>query len=115
MWPRVVELMLACWLGVSPFTFRHNPQQRELWLNDLACALAIVTLSLLSFWRPCRAAHFGLCGVAIWLIRFGYAMAPIPALPALQNDILVGMLLLMFAIIPNEANVPPRSWSDLGS
>jgi len=114
MWPRVVEVMLGCWLGMSPFIFRHNPHQTELRLNDLACALAIVTLSLLSFWQPCRAAHFGLCGVAIWLIGFGYARAPLPAPPALQNDILVGMLLLMFAIIPNEAN-PPRSWSDLGS
>jgi hypothetical protein len=114
MWPRVVEVMLGCWLGVSPFVFRHNSYQRELWFNDLSCALA-VTLSLLSFWRPSRAAHFGVCGVAIWLIGFGYAWAPVPAPAALQNDILVGMVLLMFAIIPNEANVPPRSWSDSSS
>jgi len=115
MWPRVVEVMLGCWLGMSPFIFRHNSYQRELWWNDLGCAFAVVTLSLLSFWRCCRAAHFGLCAVAIWLVAFGYAEAPVPAPPALQNDILVGMLLLMFAIIPNEANLPPRSWSDLRS
>jgi hypothetical protein len=39
-------------------------------------------------------------------------MAPYPTPPALQNDLLVGVLLLMFAILPSEASLPPRSWRD---
>jgi hypothetical protein len=28
----------------------------------------------------------------------------------MQNDIVVGLLLLMFAIVPNHATRPPRDW-----
>lgn len=44
------------------------------------------------------------------VLRSGRLDSPHPTPPALQNDIIVGWLLLMFAIIPNEANIPPRSW-----
>lgn len=30
MWARVVEVMLGCWLAVSPFVFRHSADER--WL-----------------------------------------------------------------------------------
>jgi hypothetical protein len=110
MWARVVEVMLGCWLAVSPFVFRHAGEERALWTNDLLCASIVVALALLSFWRPSRHAHLLTCAVALWLIGFGYLMSPHPTPPALQNDILVGWLLLMFAIIPNEASLPPRSW-----
>ena len=110
MWPRVVEVMLGCWLALSPFIFRHAAGQRGLWFNDMFCGAAVMAIALLSCWPPCRRAHLAIMGVSLWLVGFGYFGAPHPAPPALQNDILVGMLLLMFAIIPSEANLPPHSW-----
>lgn len=115
MWSRVVEVMLGFWLAASPFIFRHAPDARALWVNDLLCGFAVVTLGLLSFWQPLRQAHVATCGVALWLIGFGCLVSPYPAPPALQNNILVGALLLMFAIIPNESSVPPKAWRDLYS
>lgn len=113
MWARVVEVMLGCWLVVSPFIFHHTLEQPALWINDLSCGFAVIALALFSFWHPARQVHLVLCGVALWLIGFGFLASPPPAPPALQNHILVGLLLLMFAIIPNGASLPPRPWRDL--
>src|SRR5207247_2056429 len=52
MWARVVEVMLGCWLAVSPFVFRHPAEERAWWANDLICALLVVALALLSVWPP---------------------------------------------------------------
>jgi hypothetical protein len=109
MWARVIEVMLGLWLVVSPFIFQHSAESRNLWVNDLTCGFATVTLALFSFWRPLRYAHLAIGGIAVWLIGFGF-LAGHPAPPASQNQILVGLLLAMFAIIPNEANLPPEPW-----
>jgi hypothetical protein len=113
MWARIIEVMLGCWLAVSPFIFRHAADEKVLWLNDLFSALAVIMLALISFWPPLRYAHVAIVVVALWLIGFGFWASGYPAPPALQNDILVGLLLLMFAIIPNEANLPPPAWRRL--
>lgn len=113
MWARVIEIMLGCWLAVSPFVFRHAADEKVLWLNDLFSALAVIILALISFWPPLRYAHVAIVLVALWLIGVGFWASSAPAPPALQNDILVGLLLLMFAIIPNQANLPPPAWRKL--
>jgi hypothetical protein len=112
MWARVIEVMLGCWLALSPFIFRHGPEDRVFWLNDLFSALVVIVVALVSFWGPLRFAHVANLAVALWLIAFGF-WAPYPTQPALQNDIVIGLLLLMFAIIPNHANKPPHPWREL--
>ena len=110
MWPRVVEVMLGCWLAVSPFIFRHAAENRILWFTDLLSATAVIVFALLSFWFPLRFAHVANLVIGLWLIAFGFWGSAYPTPPALQNHIVVGSLLLMFAIIPNEAAKPPVSW-----
>ena len=110
MWARVIEVMLGCWVAMSPFIFRHAADETVLWFNDLFSALAVIVLALVSFSPFLQYAHLAIVVVALWLIGFGFWASGYPAPPALQNDILVGLLLLMFAIIPNEANLPPRAW-----
>lgn len=112
MWARTIEVMLGCWLAVSPFIFRHTAEDRILWFNDLFSAMAVIVLALVSFWPPLRFAHVANLVIALWLIAFGFWAFPYPTPPALQNDIVMGLLLLMFAIIPNEATRPPRPWRD---
>ena len=104
--------MLGCWLAVSPFIFRHGAEDRVLWFNDLFSAMIVIVFALVSFWPPLRFAHLANLVVALWLIAFGFWVSSYPPPLALQNDIVVGLLLLMFAIIPNEATQPPRPWRD---
>jgi hypothetical protein len=112
MWARVVEMLLAGWLLLSPFVFRHAPETSALWWNDLCCGLAVLALALLSMWKRSSLLHLATGLVGLWLIAFGILASPHPAPPALQNDVAVGFLLLMFATIPNEASRPPRGWRD---
>lgn len=111
MWARVIEVMLGCWLAASPFIFRHSPEDRSLWFNDLFSAMVVIVLALVSLWPPLRFAHLAILAVAVWLIAFGFWASPYPTPPALQNNVVVGLLLLMFAIVPNT-NRPPRPWRD---
>jgi hypothetical protein len=110
MWARVIETMLGLWLVLSPFIFGHYPANRPLWQNDFACGVAIVLLALGSFWPALRHLHLLNLLVAGWLVGFGYVYGGYPAPPGAQNDIFLGLTLLLLAIIPNEANKPPRSW-----
>lgn len=112
MWARVVEVMFGCWLAVSPFIFGHPDDVPALWWNDFLCATAIIALALLSYYRPLQYAHLALIAVGLWLVGFGYVNSTPPAAPAYQNEIFVGLFLLMFAIIPNEASQPPAAWRE---
>jgi hypothetical protein len=110
MWGRIVEIILGLWLVVSPFIFGHYPDNRPLWMNDLICGAAIFLLAAVSFCRVLRYAHVGILAVGIWLIGFGYFHGGYPASPGYQNNILLGLTVLLLAIIPNHASQPPPSW-----
>ncbi|MEX0820138.1 MAG: SPW repeat protein [Pirellulaceae bacterium] len=111
MWSRVVEIMLGCWLAVSPFIFGHAADAPMLWWMDWICALAVISFGMLSYWQPLRHIHVATALVALVMIGYGRFASPgDDVTPALQNHILVGLLLLMFAIVPNHASRPPRWW-----
>jgi peptidoglycan/LPS O-acetylase OafA/YrhL len=110
MWPRVVEIMLGVWLAISPFVFRHRAEDIGYWAVDFGMALAIWLFSSLSFWERTRFAHVGILLVAAFLLAYGFLATGHPTPPALQNHVVIGFLLLMFGIIPNHAEEPPRAW-----
>ena len=115
MWPRVVEIMLGCWLLVTPFVFRETPAIVEYSASAVASGAVVVVASLLSFWKPARLAHLVTLAAALWLSVHGYFSAPRPGPPAAQNELVVGLTLLLFAILPNEINAAPRPWRDAAS
>ncbi|HUG89597.1 MAG TPA: SPW repeat protein [Planctomycetaceae bacterium] len=112
MWPRVVEIMFGCWLGMSPFIFGFSPEQVLWWVNCLAGAVAVMAFALVSVWPPLRHAHLLNCAVAAWLIGHAYLTRSDPVPPALQNQVLVGWLLIMFGVLPNHAHRPPKGWDE---
>jgi hypothetical protein len=109
MWSRDVEIMLGCWLLVSPFIFGHPAGEILWWITDFSAGLAVIVLGLLSYWRKTRHAHLGTFLVGGMLIAVAYAAAGRHEAPAVQNQAVLGLLLLMFALIPNEASQPPLS------
>jgi hypothetical protein len=110
MWPRVIEGMLGAWLLLTPFIFRMTDRIDEYVLNGLACGAAIAVASLLSFWRPARHARFLTLALSLWLVLHGYFSANRPGPPAAQNELVIGLTLLLLAIMPNEVNDVPDPW-----
>ena len=110
MWPRNIELMLGIWLWISPFVFAYAPEVRDPWVNAYLSGFLVVLFSCLAYWEPARYARFGTLLVGLWLTGNAYLGAPYPAPGALQNEFLTGILLAMFAIIPDDCAAPPRPW-----
>lgn len=106
MWPRVVEVLLGCWLLISPFVFRGTPSAGDYAVSQVASGTVIVIASLLCFWRRARGARFVTLLAALWLALHGYFASVRPGPPSAQNEITVGLLLLLFAILPNDVNEP---------
>ncbi len=111
MWGRVVEIMTAVWLALSPWVFHASDNQSLVWA-DLGVGLLIAVLAGLSYWRPTRHAHLLILAVAIGLIAWG-RLAGTPPPFEHQNHIVVGLFLLMIALIPNDASNPPTTWRKL--
>ena len=110
MWARVAELMLGCWLVLSPLIFRGTEAVAAFALRDIAVGTAVMTCSLLSFWPRTAWAHFITATLAVGLGAIAWAGWERPGPPAAQNEITLALLLLLLAIIPNETSLPPRPW-----
>ena len=110
MWARTAELMLGVWLILSPLIFRGTPSAEQFFWIDIAAGSAVVVLSLLSFWHRTDWAHLVTALVAVGFGLFAYLGWERPGPPAAQNVITVAYILLLLAIVPNEANQPPRPW-----
>lgn len=110
MWPRVIEGMLGAWLLVSPFVFRNTEASTDYTLSVVASGTIVTIASLLSFWRPARYARFLTLTVSVWLTMHGYFSAVRPGPPAAQNELVVGLILVLFAIMPNDTNDVPEPW-----
>ena len=112
MWPRVVEVMLACWLAVSPFVFRYPDDRPLMWSHDYVAAVLLATFALLSFIRQTRQAHLLELLLAAWLIGYGWATASGVHDAPRQNWVVLGLLILMLAIIPSDCVKPPLAWQE---
>jgi hypothetical protein len=110
MWARVIEFAIGCWLAMSPFIFGHGADEVLLWTVDLTAATIVMSLALASYWHPLRHAHLATIAVGLALVVVGRFLNPTPVPPAGQNQIVVGLLLLMFALVPNHASMPPNHW-----
>lgn len=110
MWPRVVELMLACWLLMTPLVFRGTPALGEYAPSTVVSGAIIAVTALLSLAPSLRSARFATLAVAVWLAAHGYFFALRPGPPAAQNELVVGLILMLFGVLPNHINQPPLPW-----
>jgi hypothetical protein len=105
MWGRYAELLLGSWLIASPFVL--SPERQ---LMELLCGSSFIVLASLSFVQRFRTAHRVSIVIALLFASAAYFGASYPPSAAQQNDIIAGLLVLMFAIVPSEASLPPRTW-----
>ena len=110
MWPRVVEVMLGCWMLLVPFVFRASAGVEAYTTSAWISAVVIIVASTISFWHPARHFRLVTLAAAVWLALHGYFAAPRPGPPAAQNELTVGLLVILFALLPNEINRPPVPW-----
>ena len=110
MWPRVIEGMLGAWLLLTPFVFRGTEALGDFVVSSMVTGLVIGIASLFSFWEPTRHARFLTLAASLWLSLHGYFGAERPGPPAAQNELVLGLTLLLFALMPNEVNEVPRPW-----
>ena len=110
MWSRVVEIMLGCWLIISPFIFGHPTDRVDWWVMDMACGTLVLTFGMLSYWQRTPYAHLLTAAVACAMIVFALTHMGEEVPAAAQNQAVLGLLLAMFAVIPNWSSRPPNSW-----
>lgn len=109
MWPRVVEVMLGVWLVITPLVFRGTEDVERYALNAVVSGSVIITASLMAFWRRTGWMRLVTLAASCWLAGHGYLSAVRPGPPAAQNEIMIGLILLLFAMLPNHVNREPST------
>jgi uncharacterized membrane protein YdcZ (DUF606 family) len=109
MWPRA----LGVWLLASPWVLRHPAQPATIWPIDLGAGAAVVVLSVLSFVPSTGAAHLATAALGAGLALAGYFGFAGASAAALENYLVVGLLLLLVGVVPNRVNEPPPAWNNL--
>jgi len=112
MWGRVVELMVAVWISLSPFIFRVTDDATIMWVDQLT-ALTICIVAGMSFWEPLQHTHVVTFPLSAGLMVWG-RFAEMPPPPIHQNHIVVGFFLMLMVFVPNDASYPPLDWQDKG-
>lgn len=112
MWARHIEVMLACWLAVTPFVFEGDSASVSTRVVSWTSAAAVMTFSLVSYWPPARRAYLLTALTGLVIGGWAYFAASDPASPVHQNFVVTGLLLMMMGILPCYNNRPPAAWID---
>jgi hypothetical protein len=104
MWPRVLELFIACWLIISHFLLCYDGKV------DFVAAALIGIIGCVSF----RFRMFHLFQIVpISILLYTSYIYPTWQLPfSLQNFILTALTLLFVCILPSDIHLPPKEWRD---
>lgn len=110
MWARTMEFAFGCWLAMSPFIFLHGEAYSWIWYHDFLVGAFICVVALLSCIEKLKRLHLLHILTGGWLVLSGYVLATHKIPPEFQNHVVLGWLLIMFAIIPTDASRPPEGW-----
>lgn len=103
---RLAEIVLGLWLLASILVFRHEETNILIAANEAVCGFLGICFSTLSFWSSTEKAHRFNLAIAVWLILFGiFSDNAFP--PASLNQIIIGLLLGITAMIPNKFHHEP--------
>jgi hypothetical protein len=109
MWARHFEVCLAIWLALSWIILRYPIEMEAKIIHDLVTASLILLFSFLNY--RYRYSHLLNLGVAIWLIILAFYSTEPTAFAQSQNYMVLGILLLIFGIIPPRASLLTPEWT----
>ena len=110
MWARHFEVFLAIWLSLSWLIFRYPKDATWLISHDFIIAAVIASISLLNY--KYRYIHLLNLIPAFWLMGTAFfSYSPVTYAPH-QNAMVLGLLLLMFVVIPPYSSQPPQEWEN---
>ena len=111
MWARWIEIILGMALILLPRWLDYNGAGAWQW-NVALCGALVIAFASLSFTRHWRSLHRATLAVALWLSAAAYFTGGHPAAPRAQAELTIGLMLLMFAIIPSDASLPSPAWRE---
>lgn len=109
MWPHTVIALLGLWLALSPLIFDMDPSRLSLWFHEMAVGVLVMGLAGFSAFRKLDYLRLFTAFVAFYLLGRAYFFFSHPRPPVEQNHFVVGLLILMFVILPRWANLPPEA------
>jgi hypothetical protein len=106
----MAEVALALWLISSGGVLGHS-ERPELAIVDLSAGAAVIIIVALSLLPRLQHLHVATLLVALFLIAWAWVtFQPRPGPAGAQNQILVGLLLGLLAVVPGLIDRPPESW-----
>ncbi len=108
-WPRVFEVLLGVALAVVPWLVDAPMGLR---LHDAVAAIAILSITGWSMAQPERLVHLYNLVVAAWLSGFALLFSRTLHSAVAQSELLVGLTVALFAIIPSRTMEVPTAWRE---
>lgn len=109
-WPRIVEILLGCWLSLSPAFLGWANGNPATLLSERFFGSAIIIVAIVAIVLPWEPLHFLIAPLDLWILIVPYFEFARPGPALAQSDITVGLVLLMMLILPTRALEPPKSW-----
>lgn len=109
LWPRVIEAALAVWLALASWWLQAPAVLR---VHDAAVAVVMLLVTSAAVVAPERRLNLYNVLVGFWLAAFALLWSRFEHPKAAQSELLVGLSLVMFAIIPSRAMGIPVKWRD---
>jgi hypothetical protein len=110
MWARLMEFIIGIWLGMSWLIFRYSVDHASLQINDWICSVCIILFALISYKELFRYSHLLNFFIGLWLISWTFYSGTGIDFGPHQNYMVIGLLLLMFSLVPSRAQEPPKRW-----
>ena len=110
LWSRALELVLGCWLLLSPMVLGHTGAS-ALGLVDRGAGMLVVAIVAISLLPSLGRLHLATLPVALLLIAWSWSAFPRPGPAGAQNQILVGLVLGLLSMVPSYDTSPPEGWT----
>lgn len=110
MWARHFEIFLGFWIAISWLIFSYPPNMFVFTYVDWLTCIVISVFSLGSYWKKFRLLHLLNFIVGCILVGIAFVNKDQAEQPLFQNYVVLGLVLLMFSIVPSHSSLPPTRW-----